>query len=133
MGTAQTCCFGDLAAPEGSCLPRLPVRLARDRLRGEHSDIDIGIEGPAPLSRGALAAIHDELKEAATLYTIDIVDLARISEKFLLVAEHWICAVTKARSLRADFDRQAYLLQGTAAAFRAASPGAPEITSLRSQ
>jgi predicted nucleotidyltransferase len=30
----------------------------------ERSDIDIGIEGPAPVPRSALAAIHDELEEA---------------------------------------------------------------------
>jgi len=29
---------------------------------GERSDIDIGIEGPAPVSRAALAAIHDEFE-----------------------------------------------------------------------
>src|SRR5882762_10522196 len=29
---------------------------------GERSDIDIGIEGPAPVSRAALAAIRDELE-----------------------------------------------------------------------
>jgi len=34
---------------------------------GERSDIDIGIEGPAPVSRAALAAIHEELEEAPTL------------------------------------------------------------------
>jgi predicted nucleotidyltransferase len=34
---------------------------------GERSDIDIGIEGPAPVPRAALAAIHDELEEAPTL------------------------------------------------------------------
>lgn len=44
---------------------------------GERSDIDIGIEGPAPVSRAALAAIHDELEEAPTLYTIEVVDFAR--------------------------------------------------------
>jgi predicted nucleotidyltransferase len=37
---------------------------------GERSDIDIGIEGPAPVSRAALAAIHEELEEAPTLYTM---------------------------------------------------------------
>jgi uncharacterized protein len=49
---------------------------------GERSDIDIGIEGPAPVSRAALAAIHEELEEAPTLYTIEVVDFARVSEKF---------------------------------------------------
>jgi predicted nucleotidyltransferase len=55
---------------------------------GERSDIDIGIEGPGPVSRAALAAIHDELEEAPTLYTIEVVDFASVSEKFRRVAEH---------------------------------------------
>jgi uncharacterized protein len=54
---------------------------------GERSDIDIGIEGPAPVSPAALAAIHDELEEAPTLYTIEVVDFARVSRKFRQVAE----------------------------------------------
>ena len=48
----------------------------------ESSDIDIGIEGPAPVPGQALAAIHDELEEAPTLYTIDVVDFRRVPEKF---------------------------------------------------
>jgi predicted nucleotidyltransferase len=55
---------------------------------GERSDIDIGIEGPGPVSRADLAAIHDELEEAPTLYTIEVVDFASVSEKFRRVAEH---------------------------------------------
>jgi uncharacterized protein len=54
---------------------------ARDR-----SDIDIGIEGPAPVPRQALAAIEDELEEAPTLYTVEIVDFARAPESFRRVA-----------------------------------------------
>ena len=53
----------------------------------ERSDIDIGIERPAPVPRAALAAIHDELEEAPTLYTVDVVDFARMPEKFRRVAE----------------------------------------------
>jgi predicted nucleotidyltransferase len=51
------------------------------------SDVDIGIEGPAPVPRSALAAIQDELEEAPTLYTIDVVDFARVSEQFREVAQ----------------------------------------------
>jgi predicted nucleotidyltransferase len=54
----------------------------------ERSDIDIGIEGPAPVPRSALAAIQDELEEAPTLYTIDVVDFACVPEKFRRVARH---------------------------------------------
>jgi predicted nucleotidyltransferase len=56
----------------------------------ERSDIDIGIEGPAPVPRAALAAIHDELEEAPTLYTIDVVDFRRVPEKFRKVAQQRI-------------------------------------------
>ena len=57
---------------------------------GERSDIDIGIEGPVPVSRAALAAIHDELEEAPTLYTIEVVDFAHVSERFRRVSEQQI-------------------------------------------
>src|SRR6267378_260872 len=60
------------------------------RTAGERSDIDIGIEGPAPVPRAALAAIHDELEAPPTLYTIEVVDFARVSEKFRQVAERQI-------------------------------------------
>lgn len=56
----------------------------------ERSDIDIGIEGPAPVPRAALAAIQYELDEAPTLYTIEVVDFARVPEKFRRVAERRI-------------------------------------------
>jgi predicted nucleotidyltransferase len=54
------------------------------------SDIDIGIEGPTPVGRVALAAIHDELEEAPTLYTIEVGDFARMPERFRRVAQRQI-------------------------------------------
>ena len=36
----------------------------------------------------ALSLIHEELEDAPTLYTIDIVDFARVPEKFRRVARH---------------------------------------------
>jgi uncharacterized protein len=54
----------------------------------ERSDIDIGIDGPAPVPRSALAAIHEELEEAPTLYTIDVVDFRRAPENFRRLAQH---------------------------------------------
>jgi predicted nucleotidyltransferase len=54
------------------------------------SDIDIGIEGPAAVPSPALAAIQDELEEAPTLYTIDIVDFTRVPQKFRAVAQQRI-------------------------------------------
>jgi predicted nucleotidyltransferase len=56
----------------------------------ERSDIDIGIEGPAPVPHPALAAIQEELEEAPTLYTIDVVDFTRVPEKFRKVARQRI-------------------------------------------
>ena len=56
----------------------------------ERSDIDIGIEGPAPVLQSALAAIQDELDEAPTLFTIDVVDFTRVPEKFRRVAQQRI-------------------------------------------
>ena len=53
----------------------------------ERSDIDIGIEGPAPVPRPALAAINGELEEAPTLYTIDVVDFRRAPENFRRLAQ----------------------------------------------
>lgn len=52
----------------------------------EGSDIDIGIEGPQPLSYEVLARIRGDLEEAPTLYSFDIVDFARVPAKFRTVA-----------------------------------------------
>ena len=52
----------------------------------ERSDIDIGIEGPAPIPYETLAKIREDIEEAPTLYSIDIVDFARVPEKFQSVA-----------------------------------------------
>jgi predicted nucleotidyltransferase len=56
----------------------------------ERSDIDIGIEGPASVPHAPLAAIHDEIEEAPTLYTIDVADFRRAPEKFRRVAQQRI-------------------------------------------
>lgn len=53
----------------------------------ERSDIDIGIEGPGPVPREALELIYEELEEAPTLYSIDVVDFRRVDEKFRRVAQ----------------------------------------------
>ncbi len=57
---------------------------------GERSDIDIGIEGPEPVAHLTLAAIQDEMEDAPTLFTIDVVDFARLPKKFRQVAERRI-------------------------------------------
>lgn len=69
--------------------PAYRVFLFGSRAEGsahERSDIDIGIEGPGPVPREKLSLIHEELEEAPTLYTIDVVDFLRVSEKFRRVA-----------------------------------------------
>lgn len=70
----------------------------------ERSDIDIGIEGPAPVPRAALAAINDELEEAPPLYTVEVVDFARHGD-FPARRATADSIVTKRKSLRADFER----------------------------
>ena len=59
-------------------------------LAAERSDIDIGIEGPAPVPHLALATIHEELEEAPTLYTLDVVDFRRAPENFRRLARRRI-------------------------------------------
>lgn len=52
----------------------------------ERSDIDIGIEGPTRVPHEILELIHEELEEAPTLYSIDVVDFRSVDEKFRRVA-----------------------------------------------
>ncbi len=52
------------------------------------SDIDIGIEGPRPVPHETMALIADELDESPTLYTVDVVDFARLPDTFRRVARH---------------------------------------------
>jgi uncharacterized protein len=56
-------------------------------LATERSDIDIGIDGPSPVPHAVLAAIYDDLEEAPTLFTIDVVDVSRVSDTFRTVAK----------------------------------------------
>jgi predicted nucleotidyltransferase len=51
------------------------------------SDIDIGIEGPSPVPFDVLSAIADDLEEAPTLFSIDVVDFQRVPDKFRGVAK----------------------------------------------
>jgi predicted nucleotidyltransferase len=69
--------------------PAYRIFLFGSRAEGSaHDRSDIGIEGPKPVPRDALSLIHEELEDAPTLYTIDIVDFSRVSEKFRRVARH---------------------------------------------
>ncbi|MDX1252631.1 MAG: nucleotidyltransferase domain-containing protein [Gammaproteobacteria bacterium] len=46
------------------------------------SDFDLGVVGDTPLPLADFVAIEDMLDELPTLYRIDWVDLARVSERF---------------------------------------------------
>lgn len=45
----------------------------------ERSDIDIGIEGPAPVDPGAMIEIREACGRLRTLRTVDIVDFSRLA------------------------------------------------------
>lgn len=52
----------------------------------DHSDIDVGVEGPAPVPAAALSAIKEELEDLPTVYKVDLVDFAAVSGDFRQVA-----------------------------------------------
>ena len=63
----------------------------------ERSDIDIGIEGPRPVTEGVLSRIREELEELKLLYKIDVVDFGNVAEDFRGVAlrkVEWITTKT---------------------------------------
>lgn len=49
---------------------------------GPRSDIDIGIEGPAPLDPRAMQEIREQCERLSTLRTIDLVDFALVGPEF---------------------------------------------------
>lgn len=52
----------------------------------EHSDIDIGINGPEEISYEVMARIKEEAENLPTLYKIEIVDFSKVSSDFSKVA-----------------------------------------------
>ena len=56
----------------------------------ERSDIDVGIEGPAPIPVRVLSEIEDEIENLSTLYKIEIVDFKQTSPDFYEVAKQKI-------------------------------------------
>jgi predicted nucleotidyltransferase len=52
----------------------------------EHSDIDVGIMGPAPVPARAMDEMKDDIENLPTLYKIDLVDFAGLPEDFKQVA-----------------------------------------------
>ena len=52
----------------------------------EHSDIDIGIEGPEPVSWQVMSEIENEIDNLDLLYSVDFVDFSAVSDSFKEVA-----------------------------------------------
>lgn len=52
----------------------------------DRSDIDVGIEGPKPISASAWMEIEETIENLPSLYKIEIVDFKHISPKFRKVA-----------------------------------------------
>ena len=55
------------------------------RVRGqgrEGSDIDVGIEGPAPVPWQVMSEIEEEIDDLDLLYSVDFVDFSSVSNDF---------------------------------------------------
>lgn len=52
----------------------------------ERSDIDVGLDGPRPISFAILGRIREELGNLPTLYKIDVVDFQSVSPDFRTIA-----------------------------------------------
>jgi predicted nucleotidyltransferase len=50
------------------------------------SDIDLGIEGPVPLTSKQYIQLANALDETDIPYKIDLVDFSEVSEKFKIIA-----------------------------------------------
>ena len=51
------------------------------------SDLDLALEGSAPLDEDTLLALRDALEESELSLRVDVVDLGRISERFRRIVE----------------------------------------------
>lgn len=51
------------------------------------SDLDLALEGPAPLDEDTLLAVTDAFEESELSLRVDVVDLARVSERFRRIVE----------------------------------------------
>lgn len=56
----------------------------------ERSDIDVGIEGPAPLPPHAKAAIEEAIENLPYLYKIELIDFKAVSDDFYRIAKRTI-------------------------------------------
>ncbi|PIP16966.1 MAG: hypothetical protein COX44_02510 [Candidatus Portnoybacteria bacterium CG23_combo_of_CG06-09_8_20_14_all_37_13] len=55
--------------------------------KDERADIDLGIEGPSPISLEVMAQIKEKIENLPTLYSIDMVDFQRTEKDFQKVAK----------------------------------------------
>lgn len=53
------------------------------------SDVDVGIEGPKPVSPTALMNIQEALEESDIPYKVDVVDFAQTSDRFRALAKKY--------------------------------------------
>jgi predicted nucleotidyltransferase len=70
-------------------LSRFRVFFFGSRVTGggtDRSDIDVGIEGPEPITPAAMFAIEEEIENLPTLYKIEVVDFRHVPAKFREVA-----------------------------------------------
>src|SRR3989338_3046282 len=56
----------------------------------ERSDIDLGVEGGAPVPSRKLLDFREAIENIPTLYKIDAVDFGRVTEKFGNIAKRHI-------------------------------------------
>ncbi len=64
------------------------ILLFGSRARGDAhagSDIDLGIEGSAPLPQPIMARIRADIEELRTLHSVDVVDMQSVSTHFHVV------------------------------------------------
>ena len=54
---------------------------------GRYADIDIGIEGEAPLASATIGAIYEELEQSLVPYHVDIVDFFGADDRFKKIAK----------------------------------------------
>ncbi len=53
----------------------------------ERSDIDIGIEGPKPISLEVMSQVKEEISNLPILYHIDVIDFKNVDKDFYKVAK----------------------------------------------
>lgn len=63
----------------------------------DRSDIDVGVEGPAPIPWQTWSRIEEEVDDQPWLYTVDLVDFKNVSEKFKNVALQQIEVINPAQ------------------------------------